>query len=81
MRSMKKKDDKLDNEIQAIKTDISGMKTDIALIKQAVVVEEKQDDRRWSTRDKIITGIVVGVAVLLVSFFITFLWKTFTLGI
>lgn len=81
MRSMKKKDDKLDNEIQAIKTDISGMKTDIALIKQAVVVEEKQDDRHWSTRDKIITGIVVGVTVLLVSFFITFLWKTFTLGI
>lgn len=81
MRDMKKKDDKLEEEITAIKKDMAVVKTDIALIKQAVVVEEKQDDRRWSTRDKIVTGIICGVAVLLVSFFITFLWKTFTLGI
>jgi Fe2+ transport system protein B len=81
MRDMKKKDDKLEERITNIESDISEMKTGIAVIKTAVTGEEKKKDRKWNTRDKIVTGVIVGVAVLLVSFFITFLWKTFTPGI
>ena len=79
MANMKETDKNLETKLETLKNEINTLQQDILIIKTAVLKEEQrtlqQDERQWSTRDKIITG----TALLLISFILTFLYKTFIL--
>lgn len=81
MRSMQDKDNQLEQKVDALDEKLNNVILDVAVIKEAVTNQEKDEGRKWVTKDNIKTGIIVGTGVLLISFFATFLWKTFILGI
>lgn len=82
-RHIKATHENLEERVETLQTCLNSLKTDTEIIKAAVIADQQRnalnDERSWSTREKIITGIIVGTAVLLISFVITFLWKTFIL--
>jgi len=80
-KKTEQEDNTLREDLNKVKEDVNTLKVDIAVIKQAVLQDEKNKDRKWSRKDKIITGVTVGIIIFLITFFIEFNWKTFILGI
>ncbi|OPY27422.1 MAG: hypothetical protein A4E27_00548 [Methanobacterium sp. PtaU1.Bin242] len=63
IKELKGKDGDLETKVDSIQYDVNSMKTDIAVIKATVIKDEKKDDRFWTTKNLIITGVVIGLVL------------------
>lgn len=73
--------DKQDRKLDEMDAKLDQLLTDKAIKDKELQDQTIKDNRAWGTRDKIITGVTIGVIVLLLGFIIEFNWKTFVLGI
>jgi len=64
---LKGKDGDLEAKVDSIQSDVNSMKMDIEVIKDRVVRDEKKDDRFWTTKNLIITGVVIGLVLFAVD--------------
>ena len=73
--------DKQDRKLDEIDGKLDTLLQEKAIRDKAERDHEKEDDRSWSRRDKILTTIIGGTLLTLIALIIEFNWKTFILGI
>lgn len=80
IEALEGKDGDLESKLTELQADMTTVKTDIAVIKATVIKEEKEEDTRWSFKEKVIIAVLSAILFPLLVLLIIFLVKTFIWG-